>query len=1019
MQEVSPEDFLTTVVIDIAARRSFAESTYRLQFHAGFTFRDALAIVPYLHLLGITHCYASPYLQARPGSTHGYDITNHQALNPEIGTAADYEAFCQALQTHGMGQVLDIVPNHMGVAVNSNAWWRDVLENGPASPYAGFFDIAWYASPRAEMHGKVLLPILGKSYGEALESQEIRLQYAAGAFTVHYFEHCLPIEPASYGRILAYQRDALPALLGEDPAPLTEYDSILTAIRHLPPRNETDPARVAERQREKEVIKRRLAVLTDTHPTLQEFLLHTVACFNGTPGEPHSFDLLDTLLREQAYRLCHWRVASEEINYRRFFDINDLAALNMEKPQVFSATHGLILRLLGEGKVHGVRIDHVDGLYDPQQYLHRLQQHYVRGVIQQRLAADPLGHTLRDQDLDTLLEAVIVQAGRAMGGGGSRPLYVVVEKILGVHETLREDWPVYGTSGYDFLNVLNGLFINAENRWALSRIYRDWTQDARPFADVVYDCKRLLMQVSLSGEVHMLAYQLDGLAQQHRRSRDFTFNSLRHALQEVIACFPVYRSYITSEALHPDDRLYIQQAVARAQRKNPAVSRELFEFVQDMLLLKYPASASAAEQEGQRRFVGKFQQVTAPVMAKGLEDTAFYISNRLLSLNEVGGDADRFGVSPAELHRAFQVRQAKWPWALSALSTHDTKRSEDVRARLNVLSELPEEWQVHLKRWSALNAQYRQELDAAPVPDANEEYLLYQTLLGAWPLEPYSATEYAGFVERIQAYIQKALHEAKVHTSWVNPNPAYDQAVQQYVARILDGQANAAFLDDLRAFQRRISHYGLLNSLSQTLLKIVAPGVPDTYQGTELWDFSLVDPDNRRPIDYAHRYRLLQELQARMAAANRCALTQELLTHKEDGRIKLYVTTLALTCRRQHPGLFATGDYLPAQARGAKRQHVFGFARWQGDSGAIVAVPMLVVGLLQAQPETSVGQAVWQDTRMLVPGVHPHRAWRNVFTGEPVTVAVEDGLPTVGLAEIMSHFPLALLMTQDDNTNSS
>jgi (1->4)-alpha-D-glucan 1-alpha-D-glucosylmutase len=1016
MQDLVP-DCLTAVVLTLETTRCFPESTYRLQFHAGFTFREALQIVPYLHELGITHCYASPLLQARPGSTHGYDITNHQAFNPEIGTEADYEALCQALQTHGMGQVLDIVPNHMGMAGDDNQWWRDVLENGPSSPYAGFFDIAWYASPRVEMHERVLLPILGKSYGAALESQEIRLEYSAGALTLHYFDHCLPVAPKSYVMLLEHRHNELASRLGDNSEVLAEYDSILTAIGYLPPRSETDPARVAERQREKGVIQRRLAALTDAHPMIREFIDQNVALFNGTPGNPHSFDLLDALLQEQAYRLCHWRVASEEINYRRFFDVNDLVALSMEKLEVFTATHGLILRLLGEGKVHGVRIDHPDGLYNPQQYLQRLQQHYVLGVARQLLATNPTYQALFAQDAETLLGAEMVQGSDTAGAVLRRPLYIAVEKILGVHEALREDWPVYGTSGYDFLNSLNGLFVDAGNRWAFTRLYRDWTQDPRTFAEVVYDAKRLIMQVSLSSEVHMLAYQLDRLAQQHRRSRDFTFNSLRYALQEVIACFPVYRSYIGTDELHPDDRRYIQQAVFWAQRKNPAVSRELFEFVRDMLLLKYPASASAEERAEQQRFVGKFQQVTAPVMAKGLEDTAFYVYNRLLSLNEVGNDADRFGVSPEELHRTNQERQTKWPWALSALSTHDTKRSEDVRARLNALSELAEEWQTCLKRWSELNAQYRQELDNEPVPAANEEYLLYQTLLGAWPLEPYTAAEYAAFVERIQAYMLKALHEAKVHTSWVNPNPAYDEAVQQYVAKVLDTQTNSAFLDDFRAFQRRISHCGLFNSLSQTLLKITAPGVPDTYQGTELWDFSLVDPDNRRAVDYARRHRLLRQLQASMVAAgeDRRTLMQELLASKEDGRIKLYVMALALRCRRTHPGLFAAGEYLPAQAIGAKRQHAFGFMRRQGNRQAIVVVPRLMVRLLSDGHETPLGAGVWQDTRLLVPGIEPQGSWYNVFTGEPVTFATADGQPALAVAEILAHFPVALLVAQTED----
>jgi (1->4)-alpha-D-glucan 1-alpha-D-glucosylmutase len=1004
-------DLLPAVVQTLEATRCFPESTYRLQFHAGFTFRDALAIVPYLHALGITHCYASPFLQARPGSTHGYDITNHQALNPEIGTEAEYEALCQALQAHGMGQVLDIVPNHMGVTADHNAWWRDVLESGPASPYADFFDIAWYASSRQEMHEKVVLPILGKTYGEALESQDIRLEYANGAFTLRYFDHCLPVAPRSYAIILEHCRDALPALLGDNVEALVEYDSILTAITYLPSHSETDPAREAEHQREKQVIKRRLAALTEAHPPVQACIAQTVTLLNGTPEDPGSVDLLDALLQAQAYRLCYWRVASEEVNYRRFFDINDLAALSMEQPEVFAATHGLILRLLDEGKVHGLRIDHPDGLYDPQQYLERLQQHYVHGMARRLLETDPAYQGLAEQDVEPLLETALPRAGGPEAL--RRPLYVVVEKILGGREALREDWPVYGTSGYDFLNVLNGLFVAAENRGALTRFYRDWTQDPRPFADVVYDAKRLIMQVSLSSEVHMLAQQLDHLAQQHRRSRDFTFNSLRYALQEIIACFPVYRSYIITDEIHPDDRRYVQQAVARAQRKNPVVNRELFAFIRDMLLLVYPPPAGEADRAAQRRFVGKFQQVTAPVIAKGLEDTAFYVYTRLLSLNEVGNDADRFGVSPEDLHHSFEERQATWPWALSTLSTHDTKRSEDVRARLNVLSELPEEWQACVQRWSDLNAQYRV-LDDEPVPDASVEYLLYQTLLGAWPLEPYSAEEYGTFIERIQAYMLKALHEAKVHTSWINPDPAYDEAVQHYVARILDPQANQTFLDDFRAFQRRVSHCGLFNSLSQTLLKLTAPGVPDTYQGTEMWDLSLVDPDNRRPVNYVRRHRILQELQAQMTAAgdDRTALARELLTSTEDGRIKLYVTTLALNCRRTHPGLFATGAYLPAQARGVQREHVFGFVRRQGARMALVVVPRLIARLLQDGHAAPLGEAVWQDTTLLVPGPYRHEGWRNVLTGALIHGAAEDDQAVLAVAELFAHFPVALLVAE-------
>jgi (1->4)-alpha-D-glucan 1-alpha-D-glucosylmutase len=1010
-------DFLAALKRALIAAQYIPESTYRVQFHAGFTFRDALQIVPYLHDLGITHLYASPLLQARPGSTHGYDTTNHQAFNPELGTAEDYEGLCQALQNHGMGQVLDIVPNHMGVAGNENQWWRDVLENGPASLYAGFFDIAWYDSLRVEMHERLLLPVLGKAYGEALESQEIHLQYASGTFTIHYFDHCWPVAPQSYALILEQRRDELATFLGEVPEPLAEYDSILTAIRNLPLRSETDPARVAESQREKEVIKRRLAALTEANPSVRAFLEDTVARFNGTPGQSESFDLLDTLLQAQVYRLCHWRVASEEISYRRFFDINELAALSMEKPEVFIATHGLILRLLSEGKVHGVRIDHPDGLYDPQQYLQRLQEHYILHTAHRLRAGDTTFQELGDEEITALLDTMLAQASTTAEAVLYRPLYIVVEKILGAYETLREDWPVYGTSGYDFLNVLNGLFIDAEQRRTWTRLYREWTQDPRPFADMVYEAKYLIMQMSLASEVERLVHRLDRLAQQHRSSRDFTLNSLRRALRQTIACFPVYRSYITSDAIHSDDRRSIQQAVFQAQRRNPTVSHELFTFVQDMLLLQYQASASADEQAEQRHFVGKFQQVTAPVMAKGLEDTALYVYNRLLSLNEVGGDADRFGVSPEELHRTFRERQAKWPWALSALSTHDTKRSEDVRARLNVLSELPHEWQASLQRWSDLNAQYRRDLDDAPVPDANEEYLFYQTLLGAWPLEPCLPEEYTTFVERIQAYMLKVLREAKVHTSWINPNPAYEEAIQHYIARVLDPQTQETFLEDFRVFQQRLSHYGLLNSLAQTLLKITTPGVPDTYQGTELWDWSLVDPDNRRAVDYKRRYDMLGALRERLATAgeDRCALVRELLIHKEDGRIKLYITTLALNCRRMYPGLFSSGSYLPAQGRGVKGQHVFGFSRCHGNRAAIVVVPRLIGGLLAGTHDAPLGEAVWQDTQFLTPGIEPRWNWRNVLTGEPVVFTADDVQPTLALAELLGHCPVALLVAQADS----
>ena len=1005
----TPDDLLRKAAERIAARpRPLPEATYRLQFHAVFTFRDARALVPYLRDLGITHCYASPYLQARPGSQHGYDITDHRALNPEIGSTDDYDAWVAELHAHGMGQILDMVPNHMGIAGNDNAWWNDVLENGPSSPYAGYFDIAWQDASRPELLNRVLLPVLGAPYGEALEKQQIRLAYDAGAFTLHYFDRHFPVAPHSYFPILAHDLDDLERRLGADAPPLLEYKSILTAVTHLPRHDETHPAWIAEGRREKEVVKRRLATLTQEYGEVRESIAKAVAAFNGRPGEPHSFDLMDQLLDEQAYRLSYWRVAADEIDYRRFFDINELAALSMEKLEVFTAAHELVLRLLSQGKIDGLRIDHPDGLYDPRQYLCRLQQYYVLACAREVFDSSPEYRGLDWKAMEgPLLERIAAELN------GRTPLYVVVEKILGANEDLPPDWRTHGTSGYDFINAVNGLFVDPEGETALTRFYRDWTGDEARWSEIVYEKKYLILRDALSSELHMLGRQLDRLAQKNRRSRDFTRNTLRFGLRQVIACFPVYRSYISDEGVHDADRKYVELAVRRAWRRNPTTSRSLFNFVRDMLLLKYPEAASDDDRAEQRRFAGKFQQVTSPVMAKGVEDTAFYVFNRLSSLNEVGGDPSRFGAAPEAVHRYQQVRQAKWPFALSPLSTHDTKRSEDVRARLDVLSELAGEWPDAVRRWAALNAPHRTVFDETPAPDVNEEYLLYQTLVGAWPLEPYGAHEYAEFVERVQAYIVKALHEAKVHSSWISPDEEYDAAVCEFVARILDEGQSGDFLRDLRAFQRRVSHFGLLNSLSQTLLKVASPGVPDTYQGTELWDFSLVDPDNRRPVDYARRREMLRALDARLAEAgpDRRALARELLRVKEDGRVKLYVTSQALRYRRDHTGLSSGGDYLPAETAGAMREHAFGFVRRHGNEAAVAVVPRLVTRLA-AGPEGLPLGGVWGDTRLLLPDVAPGVRWRNLFTGREVSATAEGGKAALALREVFADFPVALLVTQ-------
>jgi (1->4)-alpha-D-glucan 1-alpha-D-glucosylmutase len=1039
------ESLLSKTARALADRRRFPESTYRLQFNARFTFRDARDLVPYLHDLGVTDCYASPYLMARRGSLHGYDITDHNRLNPEIGSDEDYAAFVEALRARGLGQLLDVVPNHMGIAGNDNLWWNDVLENGPSSPYAGFFDIDWHSALRPELQDRVLLPVLGDPYGKALESGQLTLHYDAGAFAIHYFDHRFPVSPDTYDRMLRLGLSELEERLGATSEPFIEYQSVLTAVTHLPPCSATEPARAAERLREKEVIKRRIAALVEADPAVRAHVEASVRAFNGAPGDAHSFDRLDELLGAQPYRLSYWRVAADEINYRRFFDVNELAALSMEKPAVFKATHALVLRLLGTGRVTGLRIDHPDGLYDPREYLQRLQAHYALGVARSVFESDPeFRHKpdapakgdgppslacqacVGEKDDPSLarqacaweeIEEPLLAALRQSAAGSAespfrRPLYVVVEKILGKGEPVPEDWPVYGTTGYEFLNVLNGLFVDPDSAGPFSRLYERWRGRNGSFPDVVYQKKFLILQVALASELHVLAHQLDRLSEKDRWSRDFTLNSLRHALREIIACFPVYRSYITGEPIHPRDRYYVETAVARAKRKNPAISDSLFDFVRRMLLLDYPEGAGDEGRAGQRRFVGKFQQVTAPVMAKGVEDTAFYVYNRLLSLNEVGGDPDSFGASPSALHRHNKQRQERWPHALSSTATHDTKRGEDVRARLDVLSELPQEWARALPRWGRLNRKHRVPLDELTAPDRNDEYLFYQTLLGAWPLEPFAGKVAEEFVARLQAYMEKATREAKVHTSWVNPNPAYDDGVRRFVAAVLDPAAGGAFLADFQEFQRRVSHYGLLNSLSQALLKVASPGVPDTYQGTELWDFSLVDPDNRRPVDYGLRRRLLDELKAGAAGAGpRLAdFARTLAEQKEDGRVKLYVTWRALHARRDNPGLFTTGDYLPADAVGPRRDHVCAFVRRRDGGVAVAAAPRLMTRLVPEAGGLPLGAAVWEDTRLLLPGVEPGRRLRNVFTGEDVVPGEHEGLAAVAAAEVFATFPVALLM---------
>jgi len=937
-------------------------STYRLQFNREFTLEQAEGLLDYLDELGIGACYASPLLKARPQSLHGYDIIDHSVINPEVGTSEQFEHFAQRLRERGLGLLLDMVPNHMCIADPGNRWWMNVLENGPNSPFARYFDIDWHP-PKPDLANKILLPILGDQYGRVLENQEIRVGYEAGAFSVQYYEMRLPLEPRSCRAILEPVLASVTQALGESDERVLELASTITALRNLPSCTKTNLARVKERQREKEIVKRRLAALVDGSNEIRDALWATLEKLNGKKGDPRSFDALEALLSRQAFRLSSWRVAADEINYRRFFDINDLAAIRVEEPDVFAAVHELVFELLKKGLVTGLRIDHVDGLLDPRQYLERIKDYAS---------------------------------------------FVVVEKILTGSERLNSDWPVAGTTGYDFLNLLNGLFVDGRNRRAMLAVYQRYTGSAESFDEVLYASKKVVLTAMMSSELHVLARKLDRLSEHHRWSRDFTFNSLQQALTEVIACFPVYRSYVGLEdmAVSEEDRRHISTAIRQAKRRNPSTSATIFDFIASILLLHAPEGLSQIEVLERRDFVARFQQLTSPVMAKGLEDTAFYRFYPLTSLCEVGGGGQPFGVSISDFHRSLTERRLTWPHGLSATATHDTKRGEDVRARINVLSELPEEWEQALLRWHVQNLSKRRQLEGREVPSLDEEYLLYQTLLGAWPVVPLDEASRPVFVRRIQDYMIKALKEAKINTSWINPDEEYEQELRSFVAAVLEPAPDNAFLAECAAFAGRIARAGMWNSLSQSLLKITAPGVPDFYQGTELWDLSLVDPDNRRPVDYGQRRALLSAL--RYDSQNDpLACCARLLGAPEDGRIKLYVLSQALRFRRANAELFRAGTYDPLAAAGEAADHVIAFARSLSEKQVVVVATRFFMAL-GAPDRPPVGPEVWRSTRLPLPAGTAPGVYRDCFTGRSFRIAF-DGDGALELAEVLAHLPVALL----------
>lgn len=986
------------------ARSRFPSSTYRLQFNRSFTFRDARKLVPYLDALGISDVYASPYLKARAESTHGYDVADHNALNPAIGSEAEYDDLASELKRHGMGQILDVVPNHMGIGEARNAWWTDVLENGPSSYYASFFDINWQ-SLKPELADKVLLPILGDQYGRVLERGELTLHYADGAFHVCYYDTVLPVSPTTYASILNAHLSELEGTLGEDDDRILELRSILTALRYLPSHHERSRGLVLEKRREKEVIKRRLATLVTASSEMNTLVKRTLQTFNGQAGDPRSFDRLDELLNAQPYRLAFWRVATEEINYRRFFDVNDLAALRMEDPAVFQETHRLILRLIEEEKVTGLRIDHPDGLWDPAGYFLRLQETRILQLARAEAGAD-WSTELSEKFADSYRSLVRRRRGDEPLASPDlpAPLYIVAEKILAREEELPEDWLVHGTTGYEFANAAIGVLVESANARAFENLYRGFSDTRYRYRDLVNTSKKMIMLISLASEINVLSHQLDALSERNRWYRDFTLNSLTFAIREVIAALSVYRTYASCESgkVMARDQAYIEAAIRESRRRNPRTAAQIFDFLRDLLLLRFPENASEEDRAEQCRFVMKFQQTSGPVMAKGVEDTAFYLYNRMVALNEVGGEPDRFGISLSEFHRVNAGRLLRYPAGMLNTSTHDTKRSEDVRARIAVLSEIPQEWRRAISRWHRLNRRRKTFVDGLEAPDRNEEYLLYQTLFGVWPLEGFAETERAEFTDRLRAYLLKAIKEGKANTSWVNPNEAYDRAALEFVSRILNPEISGPFLADFQSFLDRWRFSGLLNSLSQTLLKLASPGVPDIYQGNELWDFSLVDPDNRRSVDFGRRVRVLRALNRRVPSRS---LARELVANLVDGRAKFYITQRVLNVRRQQPELWLQGSYGGIGATGARAAHVIALQRQAGKRTAIAVAPRFFTRLA-APGELPHGREVWQDTALRVPAAR----YRDLFTGQVFDFTGGE----VMLSHILSDFPVSLLTLENE-----
>ncbi len=915
-------------------------ATYRLQFTPDFGFDEGAALAPYLAKLGVSHLYASPYLKARPGSTHGYDITDHNVFNPELGGAKGFAAMSAALKAAGLKQILDFVPNHMGVGGADNPFWLDVLEWGQDSAYAGWFDIDW-ESDQAYLHDKLLVPILGGQYGAEIAEGKLVLKFdaATGSFAVWAYDtHRLPICPIHYGQILGDDDDTL--------------DRIGDGFSGL-------PAWRPQVLRRAESLKADLVNAVREQPALGDAIAQAVAQFNGTPGDARSWRRLDALIGQQSWRAAHFRTAADDINYRRFFNINDLAGLRMELPAVFDHAHRLVATMLRDGTIDGLRIDHIDGLLDPKGYLERLR-------------------------------------ARAPDREG-RSAYLVVEKILGPGEALRADWPVDGTTGYEVTNQLLAVLIDPAGEASFSRIYGDFAGDLDPFSKILRASKKRIMDNEMASELNSLAREITRIARRHPKTSDFTRNLLRRALREVVANFPIYRTYLDFHGVPTtEDRRSLDIAIKGARRTETAIDASVFTFLYDLLSGDLVAGPkSGLSRNAVLHAAMRFQQYTGPVTAKGLEDTAFYRFNRFIALNEVGGHPTAFGRPLRAFHTANAERAEHWPHSMLTTSTHDTKRGEDTRARLAALSEFPDLWAEVVTEWGRVLSPAPAEADPDRQPDRNDEYALLQLIVGTCPVEllaePRDPEVLAVYVERLKGAMTKAMREAKVHSTWADPNTTYEAATLAFIDRMLTGERADAFWAAALPFLRRIAELGASNSVVQTVLKLTIPGVPDIYQGCELWDFSMVDPDNRRPVDFAGRSAALDAVRAELEGDRASAFARYREAWR-DGRVKLAVTAALLGFRRDHAALFADGSYEAVTASGPDRDSVCAFRRQAGGDAILVAVARF--------PGRREGREFDPETTVALPAGR----WTDVFTGRTF-----HGGGEVSAADLFGVLPAAVL----------